>query len=92
MLYKVYLFILLISIVTFVMWMMVTIIISSTDYKTEPVRTRRYFEVKASAVGTSNRSLVTRNDTFYQKGITQIVSDLKREFSSRICTFIFIYI
>ena len=92
MLYKVFLTIFLISIMTFIMWMMFTIKVSNTDYKKETIMLRRYLEAKASAVVTTNRPSVTRNDTYYQKGISRIVSDLKREFSSRICTFIFIYI
>ena len=82
MLYKRYLFIFLISIMTFIMWMMFTIKVSNTDYKTEPARLRRNLETRASAVVTTHRPSDTRNDTNYQKGITRIVSDLKGEFSS----------
>ena len=89
MLYKVFLSIFLISIMTLIMWMMFTIKVSNTDYKIETIMLRRYLEAKASAVVTTYRPSVTRNDTFYQQGITRIVSDLKREFSSRICKFIF---
>ena len=84
MLYKVYLFILLISIMTFIMWMMLTINVSSRDYKIEPERLRRKLETRASAVVTTHRPLiVTRNNTFYQKGISRIVANLKKELSSK---------
>ena len=84
MLYKVFLSIFLISTTTFIMWVMFTINIGSTDYKKEPVpvQLRRYLEARASEV-TTHRTLVTRNESFYQKGITQIVSALKRDFASK---------
>ena len=82
MLYKVILSIFLISTMTFIMWMMFTIKITNTDYKLEPVKFRRYLE--ASATVTSHGiPLVTRNEAFYQKGITKIVTGLKREFRSK---------
>ena len=89
MLYKVTPSLFLISIMTLIMWMMFTIKVSNTDYKIETIR--RYLEAEASAVVTTYRPSVTRNDTFYQQGITRIVSDLKREFSSRIRTSILIF-
>ncbi len=63
MLYKVFLSIFLISTTTFIMWVMFTINIGSTDYKEEPVpvQLRRYLEARASEVTThSHRPLVTR--------------------------------
>ena len=82
MLYKVILSIFLISTMTFIMWMMFTIKITNTDYKIEPVKFRRYLEASA-AVTTHGMPLVTRNDAFYQKGLTRIVTGLKREFTSK---------
>ena len=84
MLYKVILSIFLISTMTLIMCMIFTIKISNQEYKIETIMLmlRRYLEAEASAVVTTHRPSVTRNETFYQKGITRIVSDLKREFSS----------
>ena len=92
MLYKVFLSIFLISTTSFIMWVMFTINIGSTDYKKEPVpvQLRRYLEARVSEV-TTHRSMVTRNDSFYQTGITRIVSDLKREFLSKNYTFMIIF-
>ena len=73
MLYKVFLAVFLSSTMTFVMWMMFTIRISDSDHKLEPIKFRRYLQA---------RMLVTRNDTYYQRGISRIVTGLKREYSS----------
>ena len=73
----------LISTTTFMIWLMFTIKISKTDNKKESVQLQKYFDARESAVVTTDRPSVTRNESFYQKGITQIVSDLKKEFSSK---------
>ena len=82
MLNKKFLSILFITTSTFIIWIY-AIRISRTDYKKEPVQLRRYLEARASSVVTTHRTLVTRNESSYQKGITRIVSSLKREFASK---------
>ena len=78
-----YLFIFLISIMTFIMYMMFTIKVSNTDYMIESLILSRNLEAKTSAVRTTQRTIATGNDAFYQKGIIQIVAELKRELSSK---------
>ena len=90
--YKVFLSTFLISTTTFIIWLMFPIKIRKTDYKKESVQLQKDFDARESAVVTTDRPLVTRNVSFYQKEITQIVSDLKREFSSKKNTFMITFL